>query len=294
MALHRPPSLQSRPFLSATEALTFVAFGQAESLTAQNGRLQDFYRRWRASPPAGDVLALLEARAGPTYACPWHPFELGTGLYVSPFASPKGPELARAIRADHRGWAKSTIGFPALLNLLRAELQEHYRRQEALNEAERIILEAMAASRVRALGAPARSPRASRELIPGDLAADPIEFRADAIDLLPETESDFMKYGPPRTMFVNVVFRADEISALRPVPEPIVQEPVSVLLSWMTTAARDFLDKNGAKAKRDDLVRDCVSQWGCRFENAEAAYSSLSPDLRRTRGQRDRRGKSAG
>lgn len=71
---------------------------------------------------------------------------------------------------------------------------------------------------------------------------------------------------------------------------PVVPEEVT---AWILAAATAYKMKHGAKAKKADLVRDCVSILKCRYEDAEEAQEQLPDALRRSRGERDRKSKSA-
>jgi hypothetical protein len=74
---------------------------------------------------------------------------------------------------------------------------------------------------------------------------------------------------------------------------PLSPAPRAALVACMETKAREFHQERRAKIKRVDLIEYCVRTMRCTNDDAEAAVKSVSPDLRRTRGEKDACGPSS-
>lgn len=60
------------------------------------------------------------------------------------------------------------------------------------------------------------------------------------------------------------------------------------LVEYMEAEAKRVLLGTGHKAKRDNIISDCVKKFSCTHDEAEIAFRHVSPDLRRSRGGRNR------
>ena len=57
------------------------------------------------------------------------------------------------------------------------------------------------------------------------------------------------------------------------------------MLSYMLAQGEAILSKIKAKPKRDDLVKACVAEFKCRYEDAQRVHALLPDHLRRKRGE---------
>ena len=171
----------ARRFWTATQVLTLLAFGEPQTRQEREASYEEFLRRWRSDPP-DDVLELLTSRASPCPSYPWRPQQGVLRAFQTPFASPRGPALARAIRADHRRDLKRQVGFGELANMLRAELIERDRQRTMLADANRVLWAAIWDETLTAWGVPCATPRALHERLPRALGLSDLRFRRDTTE----------------------------------------------------------------------------------------------------------------
>ena len=179
----------STRFWTATQALTWMAFGTPQTIQERDALDEEYHRRWRCNPP-DDVLALLTARAAPHPHYPWHvvttadmPLQPGRPPdFTSPFTSPKGPALARAIRGDHRRALGRLVSYGELAQMLRAEMAERDQQRTMLDDASQALWGAIWDGIATAWGVPSATPSAVHEELPRTLGLVKLRFRRDATE----------------------------------------------------------------------------------------------------------------
>ena len=182
-------SSTSSRFWTATQVLTWIAFGTPQTAQELKEQGRDFYRRWRSDTP-DDVLELLVARSALNPSCLWHAVitndvPLPPGVqppFTSPFTSPRGPELVRAIRADHRKWLRRLVTYAELLGMLRQEMAERDRHRAMLDAANDTLWGAILDQTVTGWGVPSNTPNELHKVLPRELALLPMRFRGDATE----------------------------------------------------------------------------------------------------------------
>lgn len=264
---------------SAFDTLSWITFGEV--------RKADYYfefpkggwsHNWEHWPPEWLPCAFEELATG----IPWTPDPDGIG--------PLGPDGQRAWAL--RIMAESGENAGELLKALTGDIERYRAIQNAWGKARADLNEAMRRGRSRVWGIKAHAPSkpdpdGTHELL------DPLLFtdtrgvnEAGWIDWTPDGLG-FIDYRGPS--YDRVFFDSAEVKALW----PPASADAGAILGWMIKEAETFLARGGRKPKRDMLVGDCVAVLKCRYEDAEAAYSKLPTHLRRSRGERDGRSKSA-
>lgn len=209
--------------------------------------------------------------------------------------------------AQHRSFDGGNQPLPGESNAIYTARQDDHRRFDA---AERELMELLGGGQVRAKGQPPARDECNKRLhvaslahvdIPPSTFLNPqLAFTAggELIQRLPILARIFpmhelrrSKTSPDFPLYHDVLIEAAE---LRKIWEPArIANDGQDILKWLTAAAETYVCERKVKPKRDVLVRDCVAELQCRYEDAEAAYSLLPKHLRRTRGERDKRSKSA-
>lgn len=303
----------NNPSLTATEALTALAFGVPAKWDKVVGWHQAFAQRWRVSPPATDVLRLLEARGSSEPFYPWLPVMSYGGSvvagYKSPFASSSrwiegsigrfrlgAPELARAIRGDHRRRLGRLVTYAELAAMLRAELEEDRDRAIRWDEANRLLRNAILGEQVTAWAVRADDPKQEHVRLPAQVAFRPIQFREDQVESDSDaTMADFAAIHEG-TRWVQVRFRLPEIlalgaknDALRALDMPTLALPVATtpepfpsagyVPAWEAIAWKAF---NGSWATPGHVSanRSFDHGTGRRHDEAEESYAGRQEEHR--------------
>ncbi len=184
-------------------------------------------------------------------------------------------------------------------------------QHRCIDSAERELMDLLASGHVKATGKPParangeRLHHAAREsvVIPAttflsrQLAFTP---SGELIDRLPFFERHFPKHSlhgsdadPRFPLYHDVLLEAAGLRGAWDTKAKSSNQSAEIL-AWLTGAAETFLREKNAKPKRESIVRECVAALECRYEDAEAAHSELPNHLRRRRGERARKVKSAG
>lgn len=275
--IDQPSRFDGAPWWTPTQALSWIAFGQTETWDEWVLRDRRFIERWRDTPPADDVLKLLEHLA--TSTAPWDgepEIVDGRTVFRNKAASPCGPELAIEIVKWHEQDSKQSITFSELATLLKIEAEESKLRRLAVANAERTLVKAFGERKLSIWGIPMEGGR-KEQIDPAQIGIRDVTFREDCLE-----------WAHTATVaFSDVILEASQVRPLRTtiLPKNLLNE----MKIWMTREAEHFLNAHGTKPKRDDLVRRCVDKFkmaGCRYEDAELVQSDLPPHLRRTRGER--------
>ena len=133
-------------FISACEALTWIALGTAKTIDELNRDGFHAVRRWGSSE-LELVLEALEARAAP------EPFyAVKQGYFPDHHFSPDGPRLLRAIRARARQRTGRLVAFADLAAELRGEIECQARMQCLLQHATLDIMETLRKTQIVAFG----------------------------------------------------------------------------------------------------------------------------------------------
>jgi hypothetical protein len=245
------------PHWTATEVLTWIAFGRAESWNDLKARDQQFYTTWR-STTGDESLALLEARAAPQ---PFYPIEItplagvellaSTVRYRNPFASQQGPNLVRAIRAEMRRHRGDLITYAELAEMLKRERDELGRRAESLKAANAQVLAAIWDRQVTARGICGESLGGIHREIPREMAMRPIRFRADETEPDPTTPMEDWADARALPVFRQVLFDAAEV--LKRWPQSPSTPPGSAadhsrLRKWLEAEMRAAPNSSRSKA----------------------------------------------
>ena len=234
-------SSTSSRFWTATQVLTWIAFGTPQTAQELKEQGKAFFRRWRSDPP-DNVLALLVARSAPNPSCLWHPvitddIPLQPGVppgFTSAFTSPKGPELARAIRADHRQWLGSLVRYGELAEMLRHEMAKRDQRRMMLEAANDALWGAILDQTVTGWGVPSDTPNELHKVLPRELALLPMQFRGDATEPgnVPTAEEWHEAHGKPSFRSVRFERAAVESAGLRPAV-PLEAQPAPIMRTGM-------------------------------------------------------------
>ena len=241
-----------KPIWTATEAMTWLAFGKPETWDQVIRRYLQFRARWRVDPPATEVELLLLCRSQPAPFYPYLPVILQGRIagWENPFASPSrwiegpngrarigAPDLARAIRSDHRRRSGSLINYAELAALIRAELDEHDARRGKLDIAMNRLRDGILREELTAWAVRGSDPRQEHVALPVQVAFRKIQFRHDCIEPDEDAPCDEFRAILNGERWLQVRFRsADVVALIAPQPFPAVRE----ISPWTAVAWRAF------------------------------------------------------
>ena len=154
MPLPAPPSA---PLLTATEVLTWIAFGIPSTKEMLTAATHERLAQWHVHPMAY-LRGALAGRAGCHPYCAVHrvalPAHPPSPHYACKSVSPNGPALLRSIRAAARRRLGRSVTYPELLAMLDQEMQREADDDAALNRATAALMDALRRGTIIAYGIP--------------------------------------------------------------------------------------------------------------------------------------------
>ena len=224
--------------LTATEALTLLAFGKRETWDEFVRWDVDFLQHWGVWPQVAEMLELLEARGGSEPFYPWRPVMSDDGervqRYETEFAAPSrwvegqsgpfklgAPELARFIRTKHRRRLGRAISFADLATLLRAEWDAYRDRAHRWDKANTRLRNAILNSELTAWAVRADDPKQEHVALPPQVALRAFQFRGDQIEPDDYASAEDHNALLTRSRWIQVRFRFSEIEGLRAVDDAL-------------------------------------------------------------------------
>ena len=227
----RAPGRPQTAFITACEALTWIAWGEARTVESINENAFASVRRWGTSE-LGLVLDAIEARAASEPFCAIKsryaleqqmknfPYE---ERYTTIFSSQEGPRALRAIRARARQRTGHLISFPQLAKQLRAEIEDNQRRSVLVERSTAELLEAIRAEKITAFGQRRfpngdRNPGAPHDPVPIEAVIHPSVTIELWNQLAIDSEADITAWNARRGMaFDDVRFKTADVLRLWPV-----------------------------------------------------------------------------
>jgi hypothetical protein len=211
----RGPAPQAA-FISACEALTWIAWGEAKTNDDIMGDSIAVVMRW-GTAELSNLLEALEARAAPS------PYHLVVPQFsLDPRISPNGPGRLRAIRARARKRLKRLVSYGELATELRAEITASHKGQILLQGAAADMMEALRAGKITAFGqrrhpAGAANPGAIHEAVPIEVLIHPAVTLKYLNELGVDMDADFKaREAHKGQAYDDVRFKTAEVLALWP------------------------------------------------------------------------------
>jgi hypothetical protein len=288
----------TRDAMGADEALTRIALGRAIRLGTWQRDVYGFSRVW----PLPDLAFYGPELAAPmpSPGWPWSPSSLLAAL------------LAEVAGLGLRRGATSAV--PKYLDLVAAWTLEHLLQEAPAAD----LAQALGADLISAEGVNGRLRRAAAELrdacgtgrlqvlaaAPGEAAGERKPLPSGAfhfgVEMCPD--GTLRELGAQRVLRTRLLFRAAEVSALRPLVAPegpaanglggaapppgtAAADPVA----WMRQHVEDIVRRTGRPPKMVDAEAACCLATRCTTREARQAWKAVPPGLKRpSRGPRQR------
>ncbi len=262
---------------TAIEAFTWVAFGEARPISANiEFPEKEWSRPWKCWPPCWLFNAFREIETG----IPWHP---------QPADWPR-PNVDRIRTHAQQIIEETGESARELAVALEGDIQRFKQNQDTFRRAHADIMKAIREGRLHVWARPAFGP-GKPDLGAVHQRLDPVLFDGPrevsvfgTVDFVDANDAGFafLRYSGP--WFDDTRFDASRVQALWPRSKNKL--PLSVLTAWMTKHGEAELARSKCKPKRESLLKDCVTEFRCRFQDAAAAHKELPKHLRRERGNR--------